>query len=72
MIERIFKNIKYIGLGFLVLDVLFIALTAVYYALILNGIIAVASWFVIICCMVIALNVLFAISLLVIKKLRKY
>lgn len=72
MIEKIFKNIKYIGLGYLILDLLFLVLTIVYHVLALKGIMPFSVWFVVVASIVIALNVVFAIGLLVIKKKRKF
>lgn len=72
MIEKIFKNIKYIGLGFLIVDVLFALLAILYFSLTMSGIMSVGIWFMILCIVVIAINILFATSLLIIKKLRKY
>lgn len=72
MIERIFKNIKYIGLGVFTLDLLFAVLTVIYYALTLKGIMQFGLWFVIVTVVAIVINIIFAIGLLLIKKIRKY
>ncbi len=72
MIERIFKNIKFISLGFILVDVLFAILTIIYFSLTLTGVMSVELWFVIVCIIVIALNIAFITGLLVIKKLRRY
>lgn len=72
MIEKIFKNIKYIGLGYLILDLLFLILTVVYHALALSGITPFSIWFAVVAILVIVLNIVFAVGLLVIKKKRKF
>ena len=72
MIEKIFKNIKYIGLGFLILDLLFLVVAVLYHALAISAIIPFSIWFTVVTAIVIALNLFFAVGLLVIKKKRKF
>lgn len=72
MIEKIYKNIKYIGFSFLAIDVLFTILTVLYFSLSPIGIIPAGIWYLIVCIAVIALNIVFAVGLIIIKKIRKY
>lgn len=72
MIEKIFKNIKYIGLVYLIIDLLFVACTIVYHVLGIVGKMPFSIWYLIVSCVVIGLNIIFAILLLVIKKIRKF
>lgn len=72
MIERIYKYSKYVGIGFIVLDALYVILTALYFSLTLTNIMSSCIWFIVVSTVVLALNLVFTLLCIVVKKLRKY